>query len=307
MNLQQLHYLVATADLGSVSAAARQVGVSQPVVSRALHGLERELCLTLFTQTGRCLTVTDAGQLVVHQARRALQACDEVERTARRIAFGAELAVVATPTNSTLLSPIVTSFVREHPTTALRLRRAASVEDIIRMVSAGEAELGFGDLWEGLEDNGLVAHPIWSAEVVIVSPVGTELPPVVRMDDLATSRMVLPLEGTKRRQMIDCVLIDAHGRAPLPALATDERSAWVTSAQQGIGSFFCYKAVARELDQVEVRPLSPPKWVEVGFRYRPASLSEGGGAMVRLAAECPVPEGCRPAHFPSLIRASNES
>jgi DNA-binding transcriptional LysR family regulator len=298
MNLQQLRYLVAAADLGSVSAAARQVGVSQPVVSRALHGLEREYRLTLFGQTGRCLTLTDAGQSVVHQARRALQACDEVERTARRMALGAELAVVATPTNSTLLSPIVTSFVREHPTTALRLSRAGSVEDIIRMVGAGEAELGFGDLWEGLDETGLITHPIWSAEVVIVSPVGTELPPVVRMEELADSRFVLPLEGTKRRQMIDRVLTNAYGRAPLPALATDERSAWVTSAQQGIGSFFSYNTVAREIDEIEIRPLSPPKWVEVGFRYRPASLSEGGRAMVRLAAECPVPEGCRPAYSP---------
>jgi DNA-binding transcriptional LysR family regulator len=235
---------------------------------------------------------------VVHQARRALQACDEVERTARRIAVGAELTVVATPTNSTLLSPIVTSFVREHPTTALRLRRAASVEDIIEIVGAGEAELGFGDLWEGLEENGLVAYPIWSAEVVIVSPVGTELPPVVRMEELAGSRLVLPLAGTKRRQMLDYVLMDAFGSAPLPTLASDERSAWVTSAQQGIGSFLSYKTVAHDLDDVEVRPLNPRKWVEVGFRYRPAYLSEGGRAMVRLAAECPVPEGCRPASSP---------
>lgn len=297
MNLQQLRYLVAAADQGSVSAAARELGVSQPVVSRALHGLEREYRLTLFQQTGRCLSLTDAGQSVVVRARRALHACEEVERTARRIALGAELSVVATPTNSSLLSPIVTSFVKQHPTTALHLRRAASMEEVARLVGTGDAELGFGDLSERLTDATVVTHPIWSAEVVIVSPLGTDLPSPVRLDELAAIRLILPAAGTKRRRMIDDELASS-GRAPQAALATDERAAWVTSAQQGIGSFFSYRTVANELEGVEFRPLSPPKRTDVGFFYRPESMSDESLEMLRLAAECPVPKGCRSARRP---------
>jgi DNA-binding transcriptional LysR family regulator len=293
MNLQQLRYLVAAADHGSLSGAARQLEVSQPVVSRALHGLEREYGISVFEQTGRCLTMTAAGHVVVQQARRALNACDEVERTARRIALGAELVIVATPTNSALLSPIVTAFVSCRPTTALHLRRAASVEDVLAMITTGEAELGFVDLSQGIDFTTVVARPIWSAEVVLVSPVGTDLPPVVRMDGLANARLVLPQEGTKRRRMIDSALASAAGRAPLAALATDERSAWVASAQQGIGSFFSYRAVAAELDGVELRPIDPPKRTEVGFVYPRETVSEEGQEMMRLAAEGPLPRGCR--------------
>jgi len=293
MNIQQLRYLVAAADLGSVSAAARQLGVSQPVVSRALHGLEREYRLTLFQQTGRCLSLTDAGHSVVVRARRALQACDEVERTARRIALGAELSVVATPTNSNLLSPIVTSFAKQHPTTALHLRRAASMEEVAGMVVAGNAELGFGDLSEVLDDAKVVTRPIWSAEIVIVSPLGTDLPSPVRIDELAAIRLVLPAAGTKRRRMIEDEF--ASGQRPQAALATDERAAWITSAQQGIGSFFSYRTVANELEGVEFRSFSPPKRIDVGFFSRPESISDEGLEMLRLAAECPMPKGCRSA------------
>jgi DNA-binding transcriptional LysR family regulator len=293
MNLQQLRYLVAATDSGSVSAAARQLGVSQPVMSRALHGLEREYDLTLFQQTGRCLTLTDAGQSVVQEARRALQACDEVERTARRIALGTELDVVTTPTNSALLSPIVTSFVHRRPRTAIHLERAGSIDEVLRVVRAGDAELGFGDLSEQLDDASLMAHGIWSAEVVLVSPVGTQLPPAVRLDELGTSRLVLPSKGTKRRRAIERVIASASGSVPLAALATDERSAWVTSAQQGIGSFLSYRAVASEFDGVEIRQLDPAKHVDVGFFYRPEFLAEDARQMLELAEQCPLPVGCR--------------
>lgn len=296
MNLQQIRYLVAAADTGSVSAAARRVGVSQPVVSRALHGLEQEYNLRLFRQSGRCLALTEAGHSVVRQARRALEACEEVERTARRIALGRELDVVATPTNGSLLSPIVTLFVNHRPRTDLNLKRAGSMEEVLRMVTAGGAGLGFGDLSQPLDDASVVAQAIWSVEVVVVSPLGTRLPPAVRMDELAASRLVLPSKGTERRRMIDSVMASASGSAPVSVLATDERSAWVTSAQQGIGSFLSYRAVVSELDSVEFRPLDPPKRVDVGFFYRPEFLSEDGQAMVQLAERCPLPVGChRPA------------
>jgi hypothetical protein len=79
-----------------------------------------------------------------------------------------------------------------------------------------------------------------------------------------------------------------------PALATDERSAWVSSAQQGIGSFFSYRAVAVELDGVEVRPFAPPIIVEVGFIHRAGRISAQGGAMIGLAQAGTAPVGCQP-------------
>src|SRR5690349_3632575 len=124
MNLQQLRYLIAAADTGSVSGAARENRVSQPVASRALHSLEVGLGVTLFRLDGRRLVPTEAGLAVAAAARLALDAVDNVERTARRLAIERELVVVATPTNSALLSPIVAAYMKRRPAVSLNLRRA---------------------------------------------------------------------------------------------------------------------------------------------------------------------------------------
>ena len=292
MNLQQLRYLVATADSGSISGAARAHLVSQPVVSRALHRLEKEYGVLLFRKSGRRLVLTDVGDAVVSAARRALEALDDVERTARRLAAGTELVVVATPTNSALLSPIVTTFVKHHPGTALRLRRASDMDEVFRMVSVGDADLGFGDLLDRSDHSSAHVEPIWRAQVVVVSPLGTILPPEVPLIALAQSRLVLPPHGSRRRQMINEVMVSAGASTPTPAIATEERSAWLTSAQQGIGSFLSYQAVASDFDGVELRSLDPPLWISVGFIQRSEGLSDEGLELLRLARDCQLPTGC---------------
>jgi DNA-binding transcriptional LysR family regulator len=290
MNLRQLEYLVAAADAGSVSAAARSLGVSQPVVSRSLRGLEREYHVALFRLSGRRLTLTEAGCAVVDAARKALDAIDDVDRTAQRAASGGELVLATTPTNGSLLSAVVTEFVRHRPRTAVRLRRADDIDEVFRLVLEGDAELGFGDVVDRDAPTGLGVDPVWRVGIVVVSPIGTHLPPAVSVDALAEARLVLPPPASGRRRMIDELITAAAGQPPIPALVTDERAAWVSSAQQGVGSFLSYRAVAAELPGVELRPLDPAQEVGVGFVYRPGSLSKEGRALIQLAKACHVPD-----------------
>jgi LysR family transcriptional regulator, cyn operon transcriptional activator len=294
MNLQQLRYLVSAADTGSISRAAQTCRVTQPVVSRALHDLEREFGVVLFRKTGRRLAPTDAGLTVAAAARRALDAVDEVEGTARRLAPGSELSVVTTPTNSALLSPIVTVFVQHFPQTALRLRRAGSMGEVLDLVATGQADLGFGDLTDQPPSRSMRIQTLWQAEAVVVSPIGTELPPVVRPKDLTAVKLILPPEGSERRRMIEHVFSSADAKTPSPALATDERSAWIASAKRGVGSFLTYRMVAVDLDGIEVRSFDPPIWPVVGFAFRADSISHHGQEMLRLATDLPVPRGCQP-------------
>jgi DNA-binding transcriptional LysR family regulator len=295
MNLQQLRYLVSVADTGSVSGAGKAQLVTQPVVSRALQDLEREFGVTLLRRSGRRLTFTDAGLAVVEVARRAIQAVDDVERTARGLALGSELSVVTTPTNSALLSPIITAFVARHPETALHLRRAVSMGEVLDTVAGGDADLGFGDLPDHPPSRSTRTEALWQAEVVLVSPPGTELPPRVRVKDLSTTPLILPPGGSERRRNIDDVFTAEGIRTPPPVVATDERSAWISSAQRGLGSFLSYQTAVADLDGIEVRPFNPPKRPVVGFVLRADSPSEQGCEVIRLARNLPAPPGCRPA------------
>jgi DNA-binding transcriptional LysR family regulator len=81
--LNQLSLFVRTVETGSFSKAAREFGLSQPSVSRAVAALEARLGVTLLQRTTRRLTTTDVGQALALSAREGLAAIDDAENEAR--------------------------------------------------------------------------------------------------------------------------------------------------------------------------------------------------------------------------------
>lgn len=73
MNLRDMEYLVAVADLGNFSRAAEQCHVSQPTLSGQIKKLEGYLGVTLFERGGKQAMLTDAGVQIVESAKRMLR------------------------------------------------------------------------------------------------------------------------------------------------------------------------------------------------------------------------------------------
>lgn len=82
MNLRDLHYLVAVADLGQFGKAAAACNVSQPTLSGQILKLEEELGVQIFERDGRVARLTDAGKSIVAHARRAVSAADDIKAAA---------------------------------------------------------------------------------------------------------------------------------------------------------------------------------------------------------------------------------
>jgi DNA-binding transcriptional LysR family regulator len=86
-SLRLLGHVVAIAEEGSISGAARRLRLSQPTLSRQLRDLERRLGVELFIRSGRGLTPTAAGEALVQRATRVLAEAetvfDDVLRAAR--------------------------------------------------------------------------------------------------------------------------------------------------------------------------------------------------------------------------------
>ena len=97
--------LVRVVDTGSFSAAARQLNIGQPAVSKTIAQLEDRLGVRLLTRTTRGLTPTEAGLRFYERARRSIEEADEAELAAR--GEGAGLA-------GTLRVSGATTFVRLH-------------------------------------------------------------------------------------------------------------------------------------------------------------------------------------------------
>ena len=71
--LKSMQVLVSIADHGSLTAAAKALGVSLPAVVRALAALEADLGVRLFNRTTRRIAVTDEGRRYLEDSRRILQ------------------------------------------------------------------------------------------------------------------------------------------------------------------------------------------------------------------------------------------
>lgn len=79
MKLHQLEALVASADTGSIRAAARVLGISQPAVTRALRELEADQELSLLIRTPTGLTFTEHGAALLAHARLVLNQLKQAE------------------------------------------------------------------------------------------------------------------------------------------------------------------------------------------------------------------------------------
>ena len=83
MNLRDLQYIVAVADLGHFGRASAACNVSQPTLSGQILKLEDELGVQLFERDGRSVRVTDRGAAIVAHARRAVNAAADLVAAAR--------------------------------------------------------------------------------------------------------------------------------------------------------------------------------------------------------------------------------
>lgn len=146
MKLQHLRALVAIAESGSVRAAARSVGLTQPALSKALQQLEEELSVSLVSRTSRGASLTPYGRAVVARARSITQDLDRLRQEVEQMRGSLEggVAVAIAPSPAMLLLPdALRRFHEEFPAVQVRVREGVYPE-ILRMLREGLADLAVG-------------------------------------------------------------------------------------------------------------------------------------------------------------------
>ena len=94
MTLQQLRYLIAIAEYGSINAAAQNLYASQSNLSTAIKELEQELGISIFTRSNRGVTLTNDGTELLGYARQVIEQANMLEsRYANKEKPQARLAV----------------------------------------------------------------------------------------------------------------------------------------------------------------------------------------------------------------------
>lgn len=115
---QAMATLVRVVDTGSFSAAARQLNIGQPAVSKTIAQLESRLQVSLLIRSTHGLMPTEAGQRFYERAKAAIQEADEAELAARGAGAGLSgcLRVSAATTFARLhVMPLLPRFLEQHP------------------------------------------------------------------------------------------------------------------------------------------------------------------------------------------------
>jgi DNA-binding transcriptional LysR family regulator len=122
--LEAMTILLATADLGSLSAASRRLGIPLATVSRRVAELEEHLNVRLLHRGNRKVVWTDAGRSYVASCRRIMDEIAEVERTASgeyRAPQGELTISLPAVLGRTHVLPVIVEFQRAFPDIRMRM------------------------------------------------------------------------------------------------------------------------------------------------------------------------------------------
>ncbi|MGW2619778.1 LysR family transcriptional regulator [Streptomyces sp. NPDC001500] len=163
MESRPLRYFVAVAEELNFARAAERLGISPPPLSRAIRALETELGAVLLERTTHSVALTPAGEVLLAEAKFALDALDAAGLRARRAAAAEPKLVLAVKADGDagLLETILARYAADPAALPVTVRLAAWQEQS-RMLRRGEADAAL--MFEpyehtGLDTEDLIAEP----------------------------------------------------------------------------------------------------------------------------------------------------
>ncbi|KFN43361.1 DNA-binding transcriptional regulator OxyR [Arenimonas oryziterrae] len=197
MNLRDLRYLIALADLRHFGRAADACHVSQPTLSTQIRKLEDELGVALVERAPRQVMLTPAGKDIVERARRVLAEVEQMRETARRTADpeAGSVRLGMFPTLGPYLLPHVVSDIRLRFPRLELLLVEEKTEVLLTMLRAGRLDAAVLAL--PLHDDGLEIDYLFEEPFVLALPNAHPLANRhnLRLADLSDQHLLLLEDG----------------------------------------------------------------------------------------------------------------
>ena len=223
----------ATARIGSMTAAARTLGLQQPTLSAHIHRLEQDYGVELFHRRGRRLELTPFGRSLLEHTRRVFSAEEDALAllTAARHRFAGRLGVLAIgPYN---VVPIVKAFVAACPMVRVSVGVGDSRSIVARIL---DYQGDVGVVLHRGDDPALWSLPYRRQPLVVFAqrdhPLASRASVALR--DLAAHRFVIREEGSTTRQVFERAFREA-GLTLQVAVEMGSREAVREAVAQGLG------------------------------------------------------------------------
>jgi DNA-binding transcriptional LysR family regulator len=168
MELRQLRYFVAVAEELHFRRAAARLHMAQPPLSQQIQKLERELGVELFRRTNRRVELTDAGKVLLREARQTLM---HAERSAEAVRYAAKGEIgwlrigFVGSVSYELLPYLLQEYRRRYPAVQLKLRQLTT-EEQLEALETGEIDVGIS---RELEAEGELAARLLLRERLVVA------------------------------------------------------------------------------------------------------------------------------------------
>ena len=260
MELRHLRYFVALAETLSFTRAAGRVHVTQSTLSHQIRQLEEEVGRPLFDRIGKKVVTTEAGELFLGFAARALK---EVDLGLAMLKPGGggltgQVRIGATHTfNIGLIPECVALFLARHPTVQVRVEELPA-DQIGAKLHAGELDIGIAYRPNGPTD--LWFEPLYNEEMVLVV---SDAHPLagrkrIRMVELHQQRLVLMPDYFATRTLLE-ECFKASGAEPLVVaeMSTIAPMLGLVLRMQ-IGAIVAVNAVPAAMSGLQMIPIESP-------------------------------------------------
>lgn len=311
--LRQLEYLVAVAETGQFSAAARRCGVSQPALSRQVREVEESLGVVCFERRRSGSLVTREGAVVLLHARRVLAESRALGWAAAALGdpFSGRFRLGAIPTIAPYLLPALLPRIRERLPDLELILVEAMTEKLREGLLEGDLDLALVALpypADGLAEVALIREPF-----ALAVPEGHPLdrPGPAEVDEVLEHPLLLLSQGHCLRDHI----IQACRVKDSAAVQATSMATLMLMVQSGLGPTLVPTSALAPMPGVKLRAFDQPAPSrQIGLWWRPgAARSDAIDIIAELippltdAVPCPPPMPGPPPRLTPIDRAPESS
>ena len=156
---QQIKYLVTISDFGSISLAAKHLGVTQPTLSMQVKKVEEILNTIIFDREKSPIIATLRGEKIIKQCRRSLKEIEKINLLASSSEISGDIKIGVIPTVAPYLVPLFANLIQQKHPTLKTTYLERQTDDLIRDLK--NEKLDFGILATPLFDEQIYEFPLY--------------------------------------------------------------------------------------------------------------------------------------------------
>lgn len=262
MNMKQLKYVLLLADVGSFSAAADELGISQPSLSQYIKKIESQIGMPLFERINGDVRLTDAGRVYVEYGRKILSLEHRMETQFSDISenkIGSVIIGTSPYRSAGMMPEIAKAFQSKYPGMHLVVEEMVS-SDLIDKTEKGAFDLCLTML--PVDEKVFSYEKIMEEEMVLAVPAGyPEFPtsvvpgrkyPVIDVEAINGGRFVMITESQMMQKALQNLCDEYHLQLQKAAVVK-ALEAQINMVRSGVGMAVVPTGIERFCSRDEVR------------------------------------------------------